>query len=102
MRVVMVEVAPPLPEGIMLSLHYSSPRGGRSSVGHNVIRGDTAELVASEIARRIVNDRQWCTGYFEATASGNKVMIICRDEVANVNIYGDPGVEVFKISEFGK
>lgn len=101
MRVCMVEVAGQ-PAAGMLNLHCMAPAGGRSTVGHMVQEGDTPELIASEIARRIVADRQWCTGYFEATASGNRIMIICRDEVANVTIAGDPGVETLRISEFGK
>ena len=100
MRVVVVDVGDAKPG--MLCLHCSSPRGGRSTVGHDVQDGDTPELIASEIARRIVNDRQWCTGYFEASASGSKIMIICRDEVANCTIYGDPDVETFTVSEWGK
>lgn len=101
MRVVMVEVAAIPPPG-MLNLHCMSPAGGRSTVGHVVIGGDTAEVIASDLARRIVSDRQWCPGCFEATASGNRIMIICRDEVANVLISGDPGSNVLQFSEFGK
>lgn len=101
MRVVLVEVTG-VPVPGMLCLYYSPPAGGRSHIGHNVVEGDTPELIASELARRIVSDKQWCVGYFEASASGNKIMIICRDEVANVRIYTDPGVEVLKISDWGK
>ena len=101
MRVVMVEVAGQ-PAAGMLRLSCKAPLGGCSTVGHNVQDGDTVEFIASELARRIVSDRQWCPGYFEASASGNRIMIICRDEVANCTICGDPGVETLRISEFGK
>lgn len=104
MRVVVVAVDPSLIHAYpgSINLHYSPPSGGRSTVGHFVKEGDTAELVASELARRIMSDRQWCPGSFQAQVSGATVMIICKDEVANVTIYGDPGVDTLKISEWGQ
>lgn len=100
MRVVSVSVGALPPTGSMLCLHYSPPRGGRSSVGHKILPNDSTLNVASELARRINNDRQWCPGYFEARASGAMILIICKDEVADVTIYGDPGVETLKVAEW--
>lgn len=101
MRIVAVEVGTPSPG--MLHLHCSAPGGGRSTVGHLVLTTDhDAEWVASELARRINTTKEWCFGYFEANASGNKIMIILKDEVANCRIYGDPGVDTLKISDWGK
>lgn len=101
MRVVSVAVGDLPPAGDVLSIHCSAPRGGRSSVGHKILEGDTQDMVASELARRINNDRQWCPGYFDARASGSNLLIICKDEVSNVTIYGDPGVDTLTVSEWG-
>jgi hypothetical protein len=101
MRIVTVKVMPDPPPG-MLHLHYTTPRGGRSTVGHMVKDGDSLDFIASELARRIVNDRQWATGYFDAKSSGSQVMIICMPEVANVDIIGDPGSKALEIAEWGQ
>jgi hypothetical protein len=101
MRIVSVTVLPDPPLG-MLCLHYTTPRGGRSTVGHRVMPGDTPELVAGELARRINNDRQWATGYFDAKSSGAVVMIICAPEVENVTVMGDQGSEALKIADWGQ
>lgn len=98
MRVVSVTVLPNPPVG-GINLHCSSPRGGRSTVGS---RAMTPETVAEELARRIVNDRQWCTGMFDAKVNGANILIICMPEVANVLIYTDPENEgALTIAEWG-
>ena len=99
-RIVSVTVNPNPPLG-MLAIHYTTPRGGRSTVGHLVRDGDTPDFIASELARRIVNDRQWCPGQFDAKAAGSQFLIICQPDVANVTIMGDPGSEALTISEWG-
>lgn len=109
MRIVCVDVVGDPAPG-MLNLHCSAPGGGRSTVGHLVQEGRPGdwpglpirEVVASELARRINGDRQWCHGYFQAEASGTRIMIICKDEVANVTVYGDPDVDTLKVSDWGK
>lgn len=106
MRIICVDVAGDPAPG-MLHLHCSAPGGGRSTVGHlvpedEVERLPIREVAASELARRINGDRQWCHGYFQAEASGTRIMIICKDEVANVTVYGDPGVDTLKVSDWGK
>lgn len=106
MRIVCVDVVGDPTPG-MLNLHCSAPGGGRSTVGHLVPESYHGELpmrevAAAELARRINNDRQWCPGYFQAEASGTRVMIICKDEVANVTVYGDPGIDTLKVSDWGK
>lgn len=104
MRIVSVKVLASPPPG-MLHLHYSAPRGGRSTVGHMVredvpLTGDPS-FVAQELARRINVDRQWAPGCFEAKSSGSDIMIILTPEVSNVDIYTDPECHSLVISEWG-
>lgn len=102
MRIVSVTVLPAPPEG-MLHLHYTTPRGGRSTVGHMVKEGaDAPEFIAAELARRINNDRQWATGYFDAKSSGPTIMIVCSPEVDNVSIIQDPGSAALDIRDWGQ
>lgn len=101
MRNVLVTVGE-APVGTMVSIHCSAPSGGRSTVGHLVRDGDTPIVTASELARRITNDRQWCPGEFQAQASGSTILINCREAVSNVTIYGDPDTDYLKITDWGK
>jgi hypothetical protein len=59
-----------------------------------VRENDPPEFIASELARRIVNDRQWCPNAFDAKAKGSEFLIFCQPEVANVTIFGDPGLDI--------
>ena len=95
MKVVKITLGGTVTAGDAVIVHYSAPRGGRTSAGHFIAERrfsgvdgsplnepESLETIARGLAGAI--QTYFCKGEFQAEADGHVVTVICSDLVSDV------------------
>jgi hypothetical protein len=77
MRVIQITLGgEPTPDDVVC-VSYAAKRGGMTTAGHHVLKGETLAAIAADLASGI--NTHWCQPIFAARAKENVITVQCTD-----------------------